>query len=99
MVIARAFAIAVLCAQASARPLVVDDTQPMRSRATRRSTAVLTIDAGTTVELLAERDGWLKVRVRGRTGWIPHDRSEGPDDAPASIDEPSADPSARRRLR
>jgi hypothetical protein len=87
VVIARAVAIAILCARAHAETLVVDETVPLRSRATRRSAAVLTIDRGTTVDLLAERGGWLKVRVRGRTGWIPHDRSDEPDDTP--VDEPS----------
>ena len=86
MVIARFVAIAIVCGQASAAPLVVDETVPMRSRATRRSAAVLTIDAGTTVDLLAEREGWLKVRVRGRTGWIPQDRSAEPDDDAGSVD-------------
>lgn len=63
-----------LCAQlAHAEDITIYTDVTLQRRATPRARALLAITAGETVELLAETDGWLKVRARGKVGWVPRD--------------------------
>jgi len=52
-------------------------------RAGEQSPVILTVKSGQTVTLVAKDGRWLRVRVSGRTGWIPRskvDLPEGDDD-------------------
>jgi hypothetical protein len=71
----------------------------MRQGATLRSRAVATLAAGETVDVIAERGRWVKIRARGRTGWISHeslielDTPEPIAEEPVVVEEPADVPS------
>src|SRR5512144_2294605 len=48
-------------------------------RAGEQSPVVLKVPSGQTMTLLAEDGRWLKVRVSGRTGWIPRSKVDMPE--------------------
>jgi uncharacterized protein YgiM (DUF1202 family) len=52
----------------------------MYSRAGEHAPVLLTIKAGQTMTVLAKDGRWLKVRVSGRTGWIPRSKVDMPED-------------------
>lgn len=50
------------------------------SRAGEQSPVILKLKAGQSMTLLAKDGRWIKVRVSGRTGWIPRSKVDMPDD-------------------
>ncbi|HEY0477247.1 MAG TPA: SH3 domain-containing protein [Kofleriaceae bacterium] len=50
------------------------------SRAGEQSPVVLKLKAGQSMTVLAKEGRWLKVRVSGRTGWIPRSKVDMPSD-------------------
>jgi uncharacterized protein YgiM (DUF1202 family) len=48
-------------------------------RAGEQSPVILTVKAGQTVTLVAKDGRWLRVRVSGRTGWIPRSKVDLPE--------------------
>ncbi len=64
----------VLCVQlAHAEQITIYTEVSLHRRPSTRARSLLAITAGETAELLAETDGWIKVRVRGKVGWLPQD--------------------------
>jgi uncharacterized protein YgiM (DUF1202 family) len=58
-------------ASAQARPAVTKDVTRMRQRPNTGASLLTELPAGTRVEVVGERDGWLHVETRdGRTGYI-----------------------------
>ena len=83
----------VLAADAAhAEEITVHANVAMHKRASTASPALLSIEAGEAADVIGERDGWIKVRIRGLTGWIPQDSTievlpEEPPPAVAVADE------------
>ena len=75
MVITRVvLAVSVLGASlAHAEEVTIYTDATLQKRASSRSTALLAIEAGETADLISQKNGWIKVRVRGQTGWIPQE--------------------------
>src|ERR1041384_2876653 len=49
------------------------------SRAGEQAPVILTVKSGQTMTLLAKDGRWIKVRVSGRTGWIPRSKVDLPE--------------------
>ena len=58
---------------ARADEITIQADATLHRRASSESTALLSLAAGEPVQLLAASAGWIKVRVRGRTGWVPEE--------------------------
>jgi hypothetical protein len=65
-----ALAIVLACPLARAETVTLHSDASVHSRASEPARQVLTLPAGERVDVIAQRDGWLRVRARGRTGWI-----------------------------
>src|SRR5262249_24877383 len=50
------------------------------SRGGEQSRVILTLKSGQTMTVLAKDGRWIKVRVSGRTGWIPRSKVDLPND-------------------
>jgi hypothetical protein len=87
-------AILLVASVAHAGEVTLPSEVAMRLRATLRSRTVVTLAAGETVDVIAERGRWIKIRARGRTGWISHeslielDTPEPVEQEPAVVEEP-----------
>src|ERR1043165_6547507 len=84
---ARFVAIVVLLLGALAWPSVAraekvktNQTAKLYTRAGEQSPVVLKLKSGQTMTVLAKDGRWLKVRVSGRTGWVPRSKVDMPDD-------------------
>ncbi len=56
------------------RPLgviILDDGTPLRGEPREQLAAIVTLGAGVRADLLSMSDHWLKIRVKGRVGWVP----------------------------
>jgi len=67
-------------APSHAEKVKTNQSTKLYSRAGEQSPVVLTVKSGQTVTLLAKDGRWLKVRVAGRTGWIPRTKVDLPTD-------------------
>jgi hypothetical protein len=56
--------------EARAGELALPTDVELRQRTSEDSNVVLELPAGETVDVIAQRGRWFKVRARGRTGWI-----------------------------
>jgi uncharacterized protein YgiM (DUF1202 family) len=63
-----------------AEKVTTNQTTNVYSHAGEQSAVVLKVKSGQTMTLLAKDGRWLKVRVSGRTGWIPRSKVDMPDD-------------------
>jgi hypothetical protein len=66
-----ALSIVLAATTAAADEVTIQTDVALHRRATRRSATVLTLAAGESADAIAHRDGWIKLRVRGHTGWVP----------------------------
>src|SRR5262245_35245956 len=80
-------AIGVLVAGAVALPSVAraekvktNQSAKLYTRAGEQSQVLLKLKSGQTMTVLAKDGRWLKVRVSGRTGWVPRSKVDMPDD-------------------
>ncbi len=79
------FAVLMLGALAWSRPadaekVKTNQTAKLYSRAGEQSPVILKLKSGQTMTVLAKDGRWIKVRVSGRTGWIPRSKVDLPDD-------------------
>jgi SH3 domain-containing protein len=79
------FVVLVLGAVAWSRPadaekIKTNQTAKLYSRAGEQSPVILTLKPGQTMTVLAKDGRWIKVRVSGRTGWIPRSKVDMPND-------------------
>ncbi|HEX3759028.1 MAG TPA: SH3 domain-containing protein [Kofleriaceae bacterium] len=79
------FVVVVLAALAWSRPadaekIKTNQTAKLYSRAGEQSPVILKLKSGQTMTVLAKDGRWIKVRVSGRTGWIPRSKVDLPDD-------------------
>ena len=65
---------------ADAEKVKTNQTAKLYSRAGEQSPVILTLKSGQTMTVLAKDGRWIKVRVSGRTGWIPRSKVDLPDD-------------------
>ncbi len=63
-----------------AEKIKTNQSTKLYSRAGEQSPVVLKVKSGQIMTLLAKDGRWLKVRVAGRTGWIPRSKVDMPDD-------------------
>ena len=84
---ARVIAITVLLLGALAWPSVAraekvktNQAAKLYTRAGEQSPVLLKLKSGQTMTVLAKDGRWLKVRVSGRTGWVPRSKVDMPDD-------------------
>jgi len=78
------FVVLVLGALAWSKPghaekVKANQSTKLYSRAGEQSPVILKVESGQTMTLLAKDGRWLKVRVSGRTGWIPRSKVDLPD--------------------
>src|ERR1043165_7302459 len=79
------FAILVLAAlvwsaPAQAEKVKTNQSTKLYSRAGEQSPVVLKLKSGQSMTVLAKDGRWIKVRVSGRTGWIPRSKVDMPND-------------------
>ncbi|HEX3473709.1 MAG TPA: SH3 domain-containing protein [Kofleriaceae bacterium] len=79
------FVVLVLGALAWSRPadaekVKTNQTAKLYTRAGEQSPVILTLKSGQTMTVLAKDGRWIKVRVSGRTGWIPRSKVDLPND-------------------
>src|SRR5215475_8264381 len=79
------FVVLVLGALAWSRPadaekIKTNQTAKLYSRAGEQSPVILKLKSGQTMTVLAKDGRWIKVRVSGRTGWIPRSKVDMPND-------------------
>lgn len=65
---------------ADAEKVKTNQTAKLYSRAGEQSPVILTLKSGQTMTVLAKEGRWLKVRVSGRTGWLPRSKVDMPND-------------------
>jgi hypothetical protein len=65
---------------AGAEKVKTNQTAKLYSRAGEQSPVILTVKSGQTMTVLAKDGRWIKVRVSGRTGWIPRSKVDLPND-------------------
>lgn len=68
----------------AAEKVKANQSAKVHSRAGEQSPVILKVKAGQSMTVVAEDDRWLKVRVSGRTGWVPRskvDRASDDDEA------------------
>ncbi|MDQ3337975.1 MAG: hypothetical protein M4D80_22660 [Myxococcota bacterium] len=68
--VALGLAIILASRSASAEEVTIHMEATLQKRASTSSTALLAIEAGERADLIAQKNGWVKVRVRGVTGWL-----------------------------
>jgi len=66
--------------QAESEKVKTNQSTSLYRRAGEQSPVILTLKAGQTVTLLAKDGRWLRVRVSGRTGWIPRSKVDLPEE-------------------
>jgi hypothetical protein len=59
-----------IAALAEARPALVKDRARLREGPSTQSEFLVWLDPGTRVEVLEERDGWMRVQAAGREGYV-----------------------------
>ena len=62
-----------------AEKIKTNQSTKLYSRAGEQSPVILKVTSGQTMTLLAKDGRWLKVRVSGRTGWIPRSKVDLPE--------------------
>src|SRR4051812_46190949 len=80
-----AFVVLVLGVLAWSRPAEAEKVKAnqiakLYSRAGEQSPVILKLKPGQTMTVLAKDGRWIKVRVSGRTGWIPRSKIDMPED-------------------
>src|SRR5437879_6502183 len=65
---------------AAAEKVKTNQSSKLYSRAGEQSPVILKLKSGQTMTVLAKDGRWLKVRVSGRTGWIPRSKVDMPSD-------------------
>jgi uncharacterized protein YgiM (DUF1202 family) len=65
---------------ADAEKVKTNQTTKLYSRAGEQSPVILKLKPGQTMTVLAKDGRWIKVRVSGRTGWIPRSKVDMPND-------------------
>ncbi|HEX8114253.1 MAG TPA: SH3 domain-containing protein [Kofleriaceae bacterium] len=65
---------------ADAEKVKTNQTAKLYSRAGEQSPVILKLKSGQTMTVLAKDGRWIKVRVSGRTGWIPRSKVDLPED-------------------
>jgi hypothetical protein len=65
---------------ARAEKVKTNQTAKLYTRAGEQSPVLLKLKPGQTMTVLAKDGRWLKVRVSGRTGWVPRSKVDMPDD-------------------
>jgi hypothetical protein len=65
---------------ADAEKVKTNQSAKLYSRAGEQSPVILTLKSGQTMTVLAKDGRWIKVRVSGRTGWIPRSKIDLPND-------------------
>src|SRR5678815_418343 len=65
---------------ADAEKVKTNQTTKLYSRAGEQSPVILKLKPGQTMTVLAKDGRWIKVRVSGRTGWIPRSKVDLPND-------------------
>lgn len=65
---------------ADAEKVKTNQSAKLYSRAGEQSPVILTLKSGQTMTVLAKDGRWIKVRVSGRTGWIPRSKVDLPND-------------------
>jgi hypothetical protein len=65
---------------ARAEKVKTNQTAKLYTRAGEQSPVLLKLKSGQTMTVLAKDGRWLKVRVSGRTGWVPRSKVDMPDD-------------------
>jgi SH3-like domain-containing protein len=66
--------------QSHAEKVKTNQSTKLYSRAGEQSPVLLTLKSGQAMTLLAKDGRWLKVRVSGRTGWIPRSKVDLPEE-------------------
>src|ERR1041384_5574733 len=65
---------------ADAEKVKTNQSTKLYSRAGEQSPVILKLKPGQSMTVLAKDGRWLKVRVSGRTGWIPRSKVDMPTD-------------------
>src|ERR1043165_6069933 len=65
---------------ADAEKVKTNQSTKLYSRAGEQSPVVMKLKPGQSMTVLAKDGRWLKVRVSGRTGWVPRSKVDMPDD-------------------
>src|SRR3954464_5881196 len=65
---------------AEAEKVKANQIAKLYSRAGEQSPVILKLKPGQTMTVLAKDGRWIKVRVSGRTGWIPRSKIDMPED-------------------
>jgi hypothetical protein len=65
---------------ADAEKVKTNQTAKLYSRAGEQSPVILKVKSGQTMTVLAKDGRWIKVRVSGRTGWIPRSKVDLPEE-------------------
>src|SRR6185436_10262034 len=60
--------------------VTTNQSTKLYSQAGEQSTVILKVKSGQAMTLLAKDGRWLKVRVSGRTGWIPRSKVDMPEE-------------------
>src|SRR5206468_1309372 len=68
-----------LATAASAEKVKTNQSTKVYSRPGEQAKVVLTLKSGQNMTLLAQDGRWLKVRVQGRTGYVPRSKVDMPD--------------------
>ncbi|NVB85566.1 MAG: SH3 domain-containing protein, partial [Kofleriaceae bacterium] len=66
--------------RADAEKVKTNQTTKLYSRAGEQSKVIVTVKSGQNMTLLAQDGRWLKVRVQGRTGYVPRSKVDMADD-------------------
>jgi hypothetical protein len=79
------FVVLILGALAWSRPaeaekVKTNQTAKLYSRAGEQSPVILKLKSGQTMTVLAKDGRWIKVRVSGRTGWVPRSKIDMPEE-------------------
>src|SRR2546421_9734628 len=65
---------------ADAEKVKTNQSTKLYSRAGEQSPVILKLKSGQTMTVLAKDGRWIKVRVSGRTGWVPRSKIDMPED-------------------
>ncbi len=80
VLVAFALGIAAWPAAGHAEKVKTNQSTKVYSRAGEQSPVVVKVKSGQMVTVLAKDGRWLKIRVSGRTGWIPRSKVDMPED-------------------
>jgi opacity protein-like surface antigen len=73
MRLALCLSIALAARTARAEEVTIHEDVTLYKRASRGSTALLSLEAGESADVIRQREDWIEVRVHGRKGWIPEE--------------------------